>query len=181
MQKSLVLNNRNELGLSLPVIRSKPSIHLGYVFTTFSGFFWARSVLRIRIYGFVVSDARVYRYLPYVEKLFDFFISINLFCIYLVIGKHAHVDKLLLIYKKHIFDFDKYIPPYILITAHKMEPRKQKPKKRVSSGLYVKVIVLGDSGVGKTCLINRYVGGFYQDSFATTLGVDFKVKEIVRN
>lgn len=115
------------------------------------------------------------------EKLFDFFISINLFCVYLVIGKNAHVDKLLLIYKKHIFDFDKYIPPYILITAQKMEPRKQKPKKRVSSGLYVKVIVLGDSGVGKTCLINRYVGGFYQDSFATTLGVDFKVKEIVRN
>lgn len=62
-----------------------------------------------------------------------------------------------------------------------MDSRWQKSRKRHSSGLYVKVIVLGDSGVGKTCLINRYIGGFYRDAFTTTLGVDFKVKEIDRN
>ena len=43
------------------------------------------------------------------------------------------------------------------------------------------MIVLGDSGVGKTCLINRYIGGCFQDSFSATLGVDFKVKEIEKN
>jgi GTPase SAR1 family protein len=59
-----------------------------------------------------------------------------------------------------------------------MYPKKKQPTKRSSSGMYLKTIVLGDSGVGKTCLINRYVGGFYKDSFTSTLGVDFKVKPI---
>lgn len=45
----------------------------------------------------------------------------------------------------------------------------------------MKVIVLGDSGVGKTCFINRYIGGVYQDNFAATLGVDFKIKHMERN
>lgn len=57
-----------------------------------------------------------------------------------------------------------------------MEKKFKKTKKRNSSGLFLKLIVLGDSGVGKTCLINRYVGGNYQDTFTSTLGVDFKVK-----
>ena len=59
-----------------------------------------------------------------------------------------------------------------------MDPRKNKQRKRASSGVHLKIIVLGDSGVGKTCLINRYIGGFYGDSFAATLGVDFKIKPI---
>lgn len=61
-----------------------------------------------------------------------------------------------------------------------MDPRKKHRKKRASSGLYIKVIVLGDSGVGKTCLINRYIGGFYRDSFTSTIGVDFKIKSLDR-
>ena len=61
-----------------------------------------------------------------------------------------------------------------------MDPRSNRQRKRASSGLYLKIIVLGDSGVGKTCLINRYIGGFYRDSFAATLGVDFKIKPIER-
>lgn len=62
-----------------------------------------------------------------------------------------------------------------------MDPRKKKLKKRASSGVYIKVIVLGDSGVGKTCLINRYTSGFYKDSFTATLGVDFKVQAMEKN
>lgn len=61
-----------------------------------------------------------------------------------------------------------------------MDPRKKQRRKRASSGLYIKVIVLGDSGVGKTCLINRYIGGFYRDSFTSTIGVDFKIKPLDR-
>jgi GTPase SAR1 family protein len=59
-----------------------------------------------------------------------------------------------------------------------MDPRKKKANKRSSSGTYIKAIVLGDSGVGKTCLINRYIGGVYQDSFTSTIGIDFKIKPI---
>ena len=45
----------------------------------------------------------------------------------------------------------------------------------------MKVICLGDSGVGKTSLIQRYVGGFYLDSMTPTIGLDFKIKPIVYN
>jgi GTPase SAR1 family protein len=59
-----------------------------------------------------------------------------------------------------------------------MDPRKNRQKKRNSSALYLKIIVLGDAGIGKTCLINRYIGGCYKDTFSSTLGVDFKVKDL---
>lgn len=62
-----------------------------------------------------------------------------------------------------------------------MEKKIKKTKKRNSSGLFLKLIVLGDSGVGKTCLINRYVGGNYLDTFTPTLGVNFKVKIVDRD
>lgn len=58
------------------------------------------------------------------------------------------------------------------------KPRKSVFKKPGTKNY--KVIVLGDSGVGKTCLINRYISGFYVDSYTATLGVDFKVKRIPR-
>ena len=37
-----------------------------------------------------------------------------------------------------------------------------------------KIVVIGDSGVGKSCLCNRYTKGFYNDTFITTIGVDFE-------
>lgn len=35
---------------------------------------------------------------------------------------------------------------------------------------------MGDSSVGKTSLIQRYVGGYYIESLTPTIGVDFKIK-----
>jgi|UniRef100_A0A7S4I5W8 Ras-related protein Rab-1A len=37
-----------------------------------------------------------------------------------------------------------------------------------------KLIVIGDSGVGKSCLVNRFAGKEFSDSFVSTIGVDFK-------
>jgi small GTP-binding protein len=37
----------------------------------------------------------------------------------------------------------------------------------------VKTIIVGDSGVGKTSILNRFVRDTYQDSTPTTLGVEF--------
>ena len=54
-------------------------------------------------------------------------------------------------------------------------------KKKNSSGTFYKVIVLGDSGVGKSTLINRYVDEFYKDCFTTTIGVDFKIKRLIHD
>ncbi|XP_028402637.1 ras-related protein Rab-8A-like [Dendronephthya gigantea] len=35
-----------------------------------------------------------------------------------------------------------------------------------------KILVLGDSGVGKTCLIYRYTEGIYSDVYVSTIGID---------
>jgi len=41
-----------------------------------------------------------------------------------------------------------------------------------------KVCILGDAGVGKTCLVNRYLTGLFTPDPTITLGVDFHVKWI---
>ena len=41
-----------------------------------------------------------------------------------------------------------------------------------------KVIILGDSGVGKTCLSVRYCEDNYSANKQVTVGVDFKEKQI---
>ena len=43
----------------------------------------------------------------------------------------------------------------------------------------LKVIVLGDSGVGKTSLLNRFVKQEYSQHYRATIGADFLSKEIV--
>lgn len=42
----------------------------------------------------------------------------------------------------------------------------------------IKVIIIGDSGVGKTNLITRFCEDRFKDSYVATIGVDFKVKTI---
>ena len=40
----------------------------------------------------------------------------------------------------------------------------------------IKTVVVGDSGVGKTCLLVRFIRDFFNDSTQPTLGVDFLSK-----
>jgi Ras-related protein Rab-8A len=42
--------------------------------------------------------------------------------------------------------------------------------------LLVKILTIGDSAVGKTCLLMRYANDTFSPSFITTIGIDFKVK-----
>ena len=44
----------------------------------------------------------------------------------------------------------------------------------------IKVILLGDSGVGKTCIINRYINNEYIPGSESTLGSTFSTKEILK-
>merc|ERR1712196_671195 len=37
---------------------------------------------------------------------------------------------------------------------------------------------MGDSGVGKTCLLLRYANDSFSPTFITTIGIDFKIKNI---
>mmetsp|Transcript_144050 Transcript_144050/g.203832 ORF Transcript_144050/g.203832 Transcript_144050/m.203832 type:complete len:207 (+) Transcript_144050:56-676(+) len=42
----------------------------------------------------------------------------------------------------------------------------------------LKVIILGDSGVGKTCLMNQYVNRKFDNRYKATIGADFLTKEL---
>jgi Ras-related protein Rab-8A len=42
-----------------------------------------------------------------------------------------------------------------------------------------KVIIIGDSGVGKTNLITRFCENNFKDSYVATIGVDFKIKTVL--
>jgi small GTP-binding protein len=43
----------------------------------------------------------------------------------------------------------------------------------------LKVIILGDSGVGKTSLMNQYVNQKFSTQYKATIGADFLTKEVV--
>jgi len=42
----------------------------------------------------------------------------------------------------------------------------------------IKLILIGDSGVGKSCLLMRYTDDKFTNRFISTIGIDFKVKTI---
>uniref|UniRef100_A0A4W4F1Z6 RAB7A, member RAS oncogene family n=1 Tax=Electrophorus electricus TaxID=8005 RepID=A0A4W4F1Z6_ELEEL len=43
----------------------------------------------------------------------------------------------------------------------------------------LKVIILGDSGVGKTSLMNQYVNKKFSSQYKATIGADFLTKEVM--
>lgn len=53
---------------------------------------------------------------------------------------------------------------------HKMATRKK---------VLLKVIILGDSSVGKTSLMNQYVNKRFSNQYKATIGADFLTKEVV--
>ncbi|KTW28020.1 GTP-binding protein ypt2 [Pneumocystis carinii B80] len=42
----------------------------------------------------------------------------------------------------------------------------------------IKLLLIGDSGVGKSCLLLRFSDDFFTPSFITTIGIDFKIRTI---
>ena len=54
-------------------------------------------------------------------------------------------------------------------------------EKETTSGQrksFIKLVVIGDSGVGKSSLIHFFQKGFYTDNFKPTIGADFANKEV---
>lgn len=51
-------------------------------------------------------------------------------------------------------------------------------KKNEPQSYTVKLIVIGDSGVGKTNILLRYCDSDFKSNYVATIGVDFKVKPI---
>jgi len=52
-------------------------------------------------------------------------------------------------------------------------------KKRSGFDLLIKLLLIGDSGVGKSCLLVRFADDSFQTNFIPTIGIDFKVKTLM--
>ena len=50
--------------------------------------------------------------------------------------------------------------------------------KAIKRKVFLKLVVIGDSGVGKSSLIHVFQKGFFSDQFKPTIGADFANKEI---
>lgn len=40
------------------------------------------------------------------------------------------------------------------------------------------MLIIGNSGVGKSCLLFRFADDVWNDKYITTIGVDFKIKSL---
>ena len=50
------------------------------------------------------------------------------------------------------------------------------PKKKYDH--LVKLLLIGDSGVGKSCLLLRFADSTFTSAYITTIGIDFKIKNV---
>ena len=67
------------------------------------------------------------------------------------------------------------------MSENKKKILKEKINKKNEDNLTFKIITLGNSGVGKTSIINRYANNTFNDCRASTIGVNFVIKEIFFN
>jgi len=51
-------------------------------------------------------------------------------------------------------------------------------KANVKYDHLIKLLLIGDSGVGKSCVLLRYSDDAFTPSFITTIGIDFKIKSL---
>ncbi|KAG0414094.1 hypothetical protein HPB47_008734 [Ixodes persulcatus] len=54
----------------------------------------------------------------------------------------------------------------------------EQPRQPVAPERVFKVVIVGDSGVGKSCLLNRVCKNAFAPTFKSTIGVDFQVKSM---
>ena len=54
-------------------------------------------------------------------------------------------------------------------------------KKNINDTICISLITLGETMVGKSSLISKYIDNIFEDNIVSTIGFDIKIKEIRRN
>ena len=54
--------------------------------------------------------------------------------------------------------------------------RRRRKMAKKSYDLLFKLLLIGDSGVGKTCILFRFSDDAFNTTFISTIGIDFKVR-----
>ena len=62
-----------------------------------------------------------------------------------------------------------------LSSSSKSKPGKKKQKQ---FDYTFKIVMIGDSGVGKSCILLRFADDKFNENFYATIGVDFRFKNI---
>ncbi len=66
-------------------------------------------------------------------------------------------------------------------TMQTREKEKTKSIKNVKSKQFdytFKIVLIGDSGVGKSCILLRFADDQFNENFYATIGVDFRFKNV---
>ena len=53
--------------------------------------------------------------------------------------------------------------------------------EKKGNALQIKILLLGESAIGKTCLIERYVNSSFKGNYLITIGMDIRIKKLEIN
>lgn len=59
-----------------------------------------------------------------------------------------------------------FIPSYIMMTCFTT-------KLIITNVITIQLVIIGDTGVGKSCILLRFADDSFGDSYISTIGVDF--------
>ena len=63
------------------------------------------------------------------------------------------------------------------INSDSTKPKTSKKKSKQFDYTF-KIVMIGDSGVGKSCILLRFADDKFNENFYATIGVDFRFKNI---